>query len=389
MQGDGSAEERGRRRAESPANASAAPVGGLLSKTGATTGVLGYEAGTMRICILGATGMVGRESLDLVKRAWPGATLALYASRDQTMEHDGAQYEVLGAAKLEERDSPRGDLALVALDDDYSKRYVPRLLELGYRVVDKSNTYRLDPQVPLVVAGVNCKTVTSEVKLVANPNCTTIPLTMALRPLLDRFGIASLAVSTYQAVSGAGIGPLDEFIADNQKGYAAGDRIGTPFELGRYAGNTVPHNGKTDESGYSAEERKLMLESRKILELPALPVSAQACRVAVAVGHYMNVWLTLGKAADLSEIEARLSEASFVRYFPGSVGEGLSALHCIRDRDRTLAGRLRRDPRDETGKSFCLTVVGDNLRLGAATNGVRIASRWFPSQDPELQAPGR
>lgn len=109
----------------------------------------------MKICILGATGLVGRESLDLVARAWPKASVALYASRDQELDHRGVRHPVRSAERLEDADAARGDLALVALDDAHSKRYVPRLLDLGYRVVDKSNTYRADPVVPLAVAGVN------------------------------------------------------------------------------------------------------------------------------------------------------------------------------------------------------------------------------------------
>jgi aspartate-semialdehyde dehydrogenase len=343
----------------------------------------------MRICILGATGLVGRESLDLVGRAWPSATLALYASRDQTTTHAGKEHPVLAAARLEEVDAPRGDLALVALDDDHSKRYVPRLLELGYRVVDKSNTYRADANVPLVAAGVNHDLVTAEVRLVANPNCTTIPLTLALAPLQRRFGLESAAVSTYQAISGAGVAALDQFLGESQRGYAESERLGLRFEPTRYAGNTVPHNGGTDASGFSSEERKLTFESRKILRLPAFPISAQCCRVPVAVGHYENAWVTLGKKASLEEIATVLGdtrEAPFVRWLPGSAGEGLSALSGVHDRDRALVGRLRGDDRDATGRSLCLTVVGDNLRLGAATNAVRIASRWFPSADPDLRA---
>ncbi|HET7542954.1 MAG TPA: aspartate-semialdehyde dehydrogenase [Polyangiaceae bacterium] len=347
----------------------------------------------MRICILGATGLVGRESLDLVQRAWPGAELSLFASRDQTLEHAGKSYKVRGAPQLEGNDAPRGELALVALDDDHSQRYVPRLLELGYRVVDKSNTYRLDATVPLVVGGVNCKEVTDKVRLVANPNCTTIPFALATGPLKRAFGLASATVSTYQAVSGAGIGPLDEFLAESKSGYADPNRFGHGFNVTHYAGNTVPHNGKTDESGFSAEERKLVQESRKILDFPDFAVSAQCCRVAVAVGHYLNAWITFSgsRAPELREIEAVLADAKqtpFVRFFAGSTGEGLSSLSCVQDRDRALVGRLRRDARDASGKSVCLTMVADNLRLGAATNAIRIASRWFPGQDAELNAPG-
>ena len=133
-----------------------------------------------------------------------------------------------------------------------------------------------------------------------------------------------------------------------------------------------------------------MLESRKILDLPDLKVSAQCCRVPVAVGHYENVWLTLSRAVDLEEIAAVWDDAKlspFVRFFPGAAGDGITSLACVHDRDRTLVGRLRRDHRDESGRSFCLTVAADNLRLGAATNAVRVASKWFSSEDPDLRAP--
>jgi aspartate-semialdehyde dehydrogenase len=342
----------------------------------------------MRVCILGATGLVGRESIDLCGRAWPGAELLLFASRDQTLEHGGRSLSVRAASALEAADAPKGDLALVALDDDHSQRYVPRLLELGYRVVDKSNTYRLDPKVPLVVAGANHRTVEEGVRLVANPNCTTIPLVLALSPLARRFGLASVTVSTYQAVSGAGIAALDEFLEDSRRGYSAPDRLGSGFVPARYAGNTVAHHGKTDDSGFSAEERKLVQESRKILDLAELPVSAQCCRVAVAVGHYLNSWVTFREPAELSQLEAVLADAKsapFIRYHAGPSGENVSAIACVRDRDRALVGRLRRDARDATGRSACLTMAADNLRLGAATNAIRIASRWFASADPELQ----
>jgi aspartate-semialdehyde dehydrogenase len=345
----------------------------------------------MRICILGATGLVGRESITLIRRAWPQAEIIGFASRRKQLEHGGETFDVLGAPELEQDDAPRGDLALVALDDEHSKRYVPRLVELGYKVVDKSNTYRMDPDVPLVSAGVNCGVVTDDTKLVANPNCTTIPFTMAMGPLAHAFGLQSVALSSYQAISGAGIGALDGFLEDSRKAYADANRLGTQLDPTKYPGNTVPHNGKTDDSGFSSEERKLMNESRKILANAGLEVSAQCCRVPVAVGHYMNVWLELKQAASVGDIETALRQTAagpFLTVGSGAAGEDISALACVHDRDRTLVGRLRIDPRDKSGKTICLTVAADNLRLGAATNAVRVASRWFPSEDAELQAPG-
>jgi aspartate-semialdehyde dehydrogenase len=343
----------------------------------------------MRICILGATGLVGRETIELAERAWPTATLDLYASRDQELDTPNKRRPVGSAARLEQQSAPRGELAFVALDDEYSKRYVPRLLALGYRVVDKSNTYRADPKVLLVAAGVNSRRVNDSVRLVANPNCTTIPLTLALQPLLEEYGLESVAVSTYQAVSGAGIAALDTFLANSKEGYEALNRLGLTFAPEAYAGNTVPHNGGTDETGFSSEERKLMFETKKILELSELNLSAQCCRVAVAVGHYENAWVTCQRAVDLERVAALLgarNSAPFVSFLAGAAGNGLSALATVRDRDNALVGRVRSDPRDQSGRSLCLTVAADNLRLGAATNAVRVASRWYPASDPALQA---
>ena len=132
-----------------------------------------------------------------------------------------------------------------------------------------------------------------------------------------------------------------------------------------------------------------MVEAQRILALPALALSAQCCRVAVAVGHYENAWVTFDKPITVAAAAAILGDAAsapFVRFLPGAAGDGLSARASVEDRDRALVGRLRPDVRDAAGKTLCLTVVGDNLRLGAATNAVRIASKWFPSKDAELQA---
>jgi aspartate-semialdehyde dehydrogenase len=343
----------------------------------------------MRICILGATGLVGGELLTLIARAWPSASLSLYASRDQTLVHAGRTYEVHAASKLETDEAPRGDLAFVALDDEYSARYCPRLVELGYRVIDKSNCYRMNPDVPLVVAGVNHRRADKDTRLVANPNCTTIPLALALEPLRAKFGLADVTVSTYQAISGAGLAPLQSFIERSAKGFAdmqaRGELFGAQLDAKEYPGNVVPHSGKTDESGFSAEERKLIFESRKILELPELDICAQACRVPVAVGHYENVWVELEQPADVAGIAAVLEAAPFVRYSPGAEGSDLTALATVQHRDLALVGRLRRDHRDRDGRRWCLTVAGDNLRLGAATNAVRIAAVWFGAGDPALR----
>ncbi len=341
----------------------------------------------MEICILGATGLVGTELLALVERAWPDATLHLFASRSREISRAGATLTVRAASDLEGPDAPRGDLAFVALDDDHSAHYCPRLLELGYRVIDKSNTYRLDPHVPLVVAGVNHQEVREGVRLVANPNCTTIPLTLALAPIHRRWGLASVQVSTYQAISGAGATTLDDFLEQSKTGYAQPDRLGAPFDPSGYAANVVPHAGNTDATGFSSEELKLVRESRKILAAEGLDVSAQCCRVPVAVGHYEQLWLTTKRPTSLENLETLLADgarAPWVRVYRGASGQGLSSLAATEHRDEALAGRVRARLDDTTGTRYCMTVAADNLRLGAATNAVRVAASWFPSADAAL-----
>src|SRR5262249_9582490 len=162
----------------------------------------------------------------------------------------------------------------------------------------------------------------------ANRNCSTIPLVLALWPLQRRFGLLSATVSTYQAVSGAGIAPLDQFLEASRHGYSEPDRFGVHFDPKAYAGNTVPHNGNTDASGFSSEERKLVFESRKILRLLALAISAQCCRVAVAGGCYENAWVAVEKPIRIEDVHAVLGNernAPFLRFFPGASGDGLSA----------------------------------------------------------------
>merc|ERR1719213_8173 len=216
---------------------------------------------------------------------------------------------------------------MVALDDDFSAKYVPILLELGYYVIDKSNCYRMDPNVPLVAGGVNTDLVTDDQKLIANPNCNTIPFCLAVAPLQRKFGLKGATVSSYQAISGAGIGPLDTFLEKCAAGYKEANRIGTQFSAAEYAGNVVPHNGKTDESGFSSEERKLVFESRKILRLPDFDISAQCCRVPVSVGHYENAWVRFKQPVSPADVKAVLTDkaqAPFTHYKDGPVGDGVS-----------------------------------------------------------------
>jgi aspartate-semialdehyde dehydrogenase len=196
-------------------------------------------------------------------------------------------------------------------------------------------------------------------------------------------------VSTYQAISGAGAATLDTFLEGSKTGYDRADRLGSNFDPSGYAGNVVPHAGNTDDSGFSSEELKLVRESRKILAADDLSISAQCCRVPVAVGHYEQVWLTTKRPTSLENLETLLEDGArspWVKLWRGASGEGLSSLATTQHRDHALAGRMRPQLDDTTGTQYCMTVAADNLRLGAATNAVRVAASWFPAVDPSLAA---
>jgi aspartate-semialdehyde dehydrogenase len=245
----------------------------------------------------------------------------------------------------------------------------------------------MDPKVPLAVAGVNCDLVGPS-RLVANPNCTTIPLAMCLSVLHRRWGLEDVVVSTYQAISGAGKAPLLDFLDSANRSYEHSgeerDLLGLGLDASAYVGNTVPHSAKTDNTGFSSEERKLMSETKRILGIDDLSISVQCCRVPVAVGHYENAWVCFRQPAHLNELERAFADARWIDLFRGSDGSGLTALATVHRRDRALVGRIRRDPRSPDNRSYCMTIAADNIRLGAATNAVRVASRWFKSADSDL-----
>jgi aspartate-semialdehyde dehydrogenase len=318
----------------------------------------------MHVAVLGATGAVGRTMLEvLAERKVPVETLTLLASErsaGKRVQWQGREYTVQAAAP----GTFRGvDYALFSAGADRSKSWGPRAAEEGAVVIDNSSAWRMDPEVPLVVPEVNASALANLPKgIIANPNCSTIQMVVALKPIQDAAGITRVVTTTFQSVSGAG-----ETGRDALRHELAGDAGGSsPFSR-RIAGNVIPQIGDFDAEGWTGEERKMIYETRKILSLPDLPVAATCVRVPVDLGHSVQVAVELERELTLEE--AREALASFPGIIVGD-GAGFPTPLETANRDEVFVGRIRKDP--FLPRVLHFWVVADNLRKGAATNAVQI-----------------
>jgi aspartate-semialdehyde dehydrogenase len=336
----------------------------------------------VRVGVVGATGLVGQEMLRVLEqRAFPVDELRAYASprsEGRILEFAGGSVscEVLRAGCFDGL-----DLVVIDVDDPLALEWAPAAAAAGAKVVDNSAAFRMDPDVPLVVAEVNPADVSALPKnIVSCPNCTTMVLVTALAPLHRAAGIERLVVSTYQAVSGAGQVGLDELAKQWNEGAGAEDtlrraaaipgalRAGDVWDR-PIAGNVIPLAGSVKDAGYTSEEWKLVHESRKILHAPDLRVTGTCVRVPVYVGHSMTANVQFARPFGRDEAAALLADAPGVVLVDGGAGsptalEGAGI-------DPVLVGRLREDPSQEN--TLDLWVTGDNLRKGAALNAVQLA----------------
>jgi aspartate-semialdehyde dehydrogenase len=310
------------------------------------------------VAVVGATGLVGEVVLRVLEqRGFPVGELRALASAKSVgmpVRFRGRELAALEASPA----SLRGcDYVFFAATGELSRTLAPLAVEGGARVIDKSSTWRMHPEVPLVVPEINPQALAGSRGLVACPNCTTIGLVMVLEPLRRVAGLAHVAVTTLQAASGAGREAVEE-LAGTPRGVF-------PRTL---AGNVLPQCDPFEPDGYTSEEHKLVQETRKILALPALPVTATCVRVPVVVGH---------SAAVLVETEEALSPThalAALRSFPGlgvHAGDDYPTALEVVGRDEVCVGRVRRDPTHP--RRLWLWCVLDNLRKGAATNAVQIA----------------
>ena len=307
-------------------------------------------AASPRIGVVGATGAVGTITLELLRARGYDDVRVFASARSAGTELGGLTVEEATPEALAAGDL---DLCLFSVGTSASRELVPHAVRGGAIAVDKSSAYRLEPGIPLVVPEVNGGRAADHEGIVANPNCCAIPLTCTLKPLHDVAGLVRVRVSTYQSVSGAGAQAMERL------------RAQSPEE------NDLRMDWSFDGVEFD-EEEKLREETRKILELPDLPVSATCVRVPVLVGHAEAVWIETEESLSPEQATAILGEAPGIRLeqfpTPGGAAGG----------DAVLVGRIRRDPTVENG--LALFVVGDNLRKGAALNAIQIAELLLAEQ---------
>jgi aspartate-semialdehyde dehydrogenase len=322
---------------------------------------------SMRIALIGATGLVGRELLEIAAaQTQLPCSFGLFASAESAGQPIRFGNDELVVQALADCDFGAFEAAFFCIGDDLSAQYVPRALEAGCLVVDKSNAFRMQPGVPLVVAGVNDGAVDAASRLAANPNCSTIILAHALAPWCS-FGVAGVWVATYQSVSGAGKSGPERLAQGLAEQPLSGATLPRPaFDAGGFAHNVVPAVGGLDAQGRCSEETKLVHETRKVFSRPQLRVVAHATRVPVLVGHSLAVTVELEQAVTAEQLQQAWSAAPDVRSMASGWPTPLSAMH----HHQVEVGRLRAE--DETGRMWSFFASGDNLTLGAALNGWRI-----------------
>ena len=327
-----------------------------------------------RVAVVGATGNVGREILNiLAERQFPLDEIAAVASPRSTGDEIdfGDRGETLRVKNLDHFDFSGWDIALFAAGSEVSKLYVPNAAQAGCTVIDNSSLYRMDPDVPLIVPEVNAEAIAgySKKNIIANPNCSTAQLVVALKPLHDAAKIKRVVVATYQSVSGAGKRGMDELF-EQSRNIFVGDANEPEFFTKQIAFNVIPHIDTFLDDGSTKEEWKMVVETKKILD-PSIKVSATCVRVPVFVGHSEAVNVEFENEISADEAREILREAPGVIVIDKRENGGyVTPVECVGD-FATYVSRIREDPTVESGLS--LWVVSDNLRKGAALNAVQIA----------------
>ncbi len=320
-----------------------------------------------RVAVAGATGLVGRTILQVLEeRNFPVAELVPLASERSAGTVVSFRGEEIEVRVLHERSFLGCDLAFFSAGAGVSRRFSPIAAEHAAFVVDNSSAFRQDPTVPLVVPEVNPHVLDGYRGIVANPNCSTSQMVVALQPLHAVFGLESVIVSTYQAVSGSGakgVTALDHEVRTGER------HPNSPYPH-VIAFNALPHVDAFDGEGWSGEERKVIAETRKIMGLSSLHVVPTTVRVPVRVGHSESVYARFTRPLTVADARRVLEDAPGVIVQDDPAESEYPLAIQVAGRDDVFVGRLRQDPEDD--HALLLWVVGDNLRKGAATNSVQI-----------------
>lgn len=322
----------------------------------------------MRVAIIGATGLVGTEMLAvLAETAFPVTELlpvATEASLGRSVEFNGKQWPVMSVQTALDAVP---DLALFSAGGTVSQEWAPRFEAAGTWVIDNSSAWRMTDGIPLIVSEVNFEALNQNPhrRLIANPNCTTMQLVVALKPLHDAFGLKRVIVSTYQSVTGTGKKAVDQLEAERQ-GIEGPKVYAHPIDK-----NVIPHCDVFLENGYTREEMKVVWETRKILSLPHLPVTCTAVRVPVVGGHSESVNVELEHPFTLEAVRQVFADAFGLVVVDNPAQNQYPTPRLAHGRNDVLVGRIRHD--ESHPNALNIWIVADNLRKGAATNAVQIA----------------
>lgn len=319
----------------------------------------------MNVAVVGATGMVGQVMLEVLKeRNFPITQLIPVAS-----EKSVGKIVDFGTLKCPVVDLPtavsmKPDVAIFSAGGETSLEWAPKFAEAGTTVIDNSSAWRMDPDKKLVIPEINGNVLTAEDRIIANPNCSTIQLLMALAPLHRVYSVKRVVVSTYQSITGTGVKAVEQL--ENERSGVAGE-MAYPYPIDK---NCLPHCDAFLENGYTKEEMKLTKETKKILD-PAINVTATAVRVPVVGGHSEAVNVEFEKDFDLSDVRKLLHETQGVTLKDDPTSNTYPMPRYAQNKDDVFVGRIRRD--ESQNNTLNMWVVADNLRKGAATNAVQIA----------------
>ena len=325
-----------------------------------------------RIAIAGATGNVGREILNILsERGFPATEVFGLASRRSQGKEISFGDQTLKASAMENFDWSKADIALFACGSSATKEFAPKAAAAGCVVIDNSSLYRMDEDVPLIVPEVNVEALAGYTKknIIANPNCSTAQLVVALKPLHDIAQIKRVVVSTYQSVSGAGNAAMDELFTQTRGIFVNDEMVKENFTK-QIAFNVIPHIDVFMDDGFTKEEWKMAVETKKILD-PEIELVAHCVRIPVFIGHSEAVFIETERPVDENEARSLLREAEGVSVIDHRANEGYVTPVEAAGEDAVYISRLRKDPSIENGLVFWC--VSDNLRKGAALNSVQIA----------------
>ena len=320
----------------------------------------------MKVAIVGATGLVGSVLLSIMEqRNFPVSKLILTASEKSVGKKiifNGNKHSVID---LQSALSLKPEIALFSAGSETSLAWAPKFASAGSVVIDNSSAWRMDPSKKLIVPEINAKSLTQNDRIIANPNCSTIQLVMALHPLHTNYTIKRLVISTYQSISGTGVKAIKQL--ENELNNIEGEMA---YNYKIY-GNAIPQCDIFLENGYTKEEMKLVNESRKILNDKSISITATAVRIPVLTGHSESVNIEFNDEYDLSELKNLLSTSKGMTLIDDTKNNLYPMpLSCI-GKDEVFVGRVRRD--ESRDNSLNMWVVSDNLRKGAALNAIQIA----------------